>query len=477
MPQNSNMKTATKVLLVLFVITSIPAIFLGRYLFSAIIPVENGFEFSFDTYAYIALAFVVVSSVLGGVLYFKFISSLKLSKAIFFSIFPLTVLYGFGLYSLASVNLFDGSVASVVKQTLNISEGNNYNSILWAVLLTIAYLGFVFLSIVIVCRPMQKVEKIAVRLGDGRVKEGNFNIGGIKQFQGIETALEKINYNYREKEQLVKKTDIEAQKFIPKEFLKFLGKNSITELELGNKVQKRATTLFCDFVSVGGDSLSLKDNFNYVNSYMSLISPIVRKFGGFIDKYLGNGLLAVFGKAEMAIDCGNAICREVQRKNSSQTKFPNLDIKISINTGDIMFGIVGEEERKSPTIVSEVVNLASKMQEINSYLGTTILFSKQTLNELPTRFSFDYRYVGSLTIESGASMAMFEDLSNYDRVKREKLLKIKTFFENGVRAYNDKDFEEARDFFEECLRFVPNDRASFVYYNKSSEKLCNRKTK
>lgn len=74
-------------------------------------------------------------------------------------------------------------------------------------------------------------------------------------------------------------------------------------------------------------------------------------------------------------------------------------------------------------------------------------------------------------------MAMFEDLSNYDRVKREKLLKIKTFFENGVRAYNDKDFEEARDFFEECLRFVPNDRASFVYYNKSSEKLCNRKTK
>ncbi len=471
------MKTTTKVLLVIFIVTTIPSIFLGKYLFSAIIPVEGGFEFSFDTYAYIALAFIIVSNVLGGILYFKFISSLKLSKAIFFSIFPLTVFYGLGLYSLASVNSFDGSVASVVKQTLNISEGNNYNSILWAILLSIAYLGLVFLSIVIVCKPMQKVEKIAVRLGDGRVKEGNFNIGGIKQFQGIETALEKINYNYREKDSLVKKTDIEAQKFIPKEFLRFLGKSSISELELGNKVQKRATTLFCDFVSVGGDSLSLKDNFNYVNSYMSLISPIVRKYGGFIDKYLGNGLLAVFGKAEMAIDCGNAIYREVQRKNTTQTRFPNLDIKISINTGDIMFGIVGEEERKSPTIVSEVVNLASKMQEINSYLGTTILFSKQTLNELPTRFSFDYRYVGSLTIESGASMAMFEDLSNYERVKRENLLKIKTIFENGVRAYNDKDFEEARAFFEDCLKFVPNDKASFVYYNKSSEKLCNRKTK
>lgn len=471
------MKTATKVLLVLFVVTIVPSIFLGKYLFSAIIPVENGFEFSFDTNAYIALAFIVASSVLGGILYFKFISSLKLSKAIFFSIFPLTVLYGFGLYSLASVNSFEGSMATIVKQTLNISEGNNYNSILWAVLLSVVYLGLVFLAVVVVCRPMQKVEKIAVRLGDGRVKEGNFNIGGIRQFQGIETALEKINYNYREKDSLVKKTDIEAQKFIPKEFLRFLGKSSITDLELGNKVQKRATTLFCDFISVGGDSLSLKDNFNYVNSYLSLISPIVRKFGGFIDKYLGNGLLAVFGKAEMAIDCSNAIYREVQRKNSSQTKFPNLDIKISINTGDIMFGIVGEEERKSPTIVSEVVNLASKMQEINSYLGTTILFSKQTLNELPTRYSFDYRFVGTLTIESGASMAMFEDLSNYYRAKRERLLKIKTIFENGVRAYNDKDFEEAREFFEDCLRVVPNDKASFVYYNKSSEKLCNRKTK
>lgn len=469
------MKTSTKVLLVLFVVTILPSIFLGKYLFAAIIPTESGFEFSFDTYAYVALGFFVVANVLGGILYFKFISSLKLSNAIFFSIFPFTIFYAFGLYSIATVKEQNGAVASAIKLTLNISAENSYNSILWVVLLTLVYLMLIFVTLLFVCKPLQKVEKVALRLGDGRVREGKINIGGIKQFQGIETALEKINYNYKEKENLVKKTDIEAQKFIPKEFLKFLGKSSITELELGNKVQKTATTLFCDFVSFGGESLSLKENFNYINSYLSLLSPIVRKFGGFIDKYLGDGILAVFGKSEMAIECANTIYREVQRKNHSQTKFPKLDLKISINTGEIMFGVVGEEERKSPTIISNVVSLASKMQDINGYLGTTILFSKQTLNSLPTRYSFDYRYVGSLTIESGASMAMFESLAPYERGKKDNLLKTKTNFENGVRSYNDKDFDEARDFFAECLRYEPNDKAAFVYYNKACEKLCNRK--
>jgi len=470
--QNTNMKTATKILIGLFIVTVIPAIIFGRSLFSAIIPTEEGFVFDFDVYSYVGLGFFIVSNILGGVLYFRFISSLKLPRAIFFSVFPITIFYGVGLYSLAIVGRYSSPIANSVKLTLNISQTSNYNSILWAILLTSAYLLFLFLILVVVCKPLQKVEKVTLRLGDGRVREGNFKIGGIKQFQDIEGALEKINYNYKEKENLVKKTDLEAQKFIPKEFLKFLGKNSITELELGNKVQKRATTLFCDFINQNsGSSMSLKDNFNYVNSYLNLLAPIVRKFNGFVDKYLGDGILAVFGKAEDAIQCSNMIYYEVQEKNKNQFKFPRLGVSISINTGDLMFGVVGEESRKSPTIISEVIDLSSKMQDINRFLGTTILFSKQTLNEISTRFSFDYRYVGSVSVDESSSMAIFENISCYDKSKKDLLLKTKTKFENGIRAYNDKDYAEAKELFEYVLHVSPNDRASYIYYNKSCEKI------
>lgn len=467
------MKTSTKILLVIFIVLTVPAIFLGKYLFNAITPTDFGFNFNFDTYAYVALGFVVASSIFGGVLYFRFIFNLKLSKAIFFSVFPVTIVYAFSLYALAIVGRYETPIATSVKVALNISATNNYNSILWAVLLTGVYLLFIFFVFVITCKPLQKLEKIALRLGDGRVKEGNFNVGGIKQFKSIENALEKINYNYKEKENLVKKTDLEAQKFIPKQFLRFLGKNSITELELGNQVQKRATTLLCDFSSsnVTGETLSLKDNFNFVNSYMNLLAPIIRKFDGFVDKYMGDGILAVFGKAEKAVDCANAIFKEVEFRNSNEMRHPKIDLKMSINTGEVVFGIIGDEVRKSPTIVSDVVNLLSKMQEINRFLDTKTLFSKQTLNELSTRYSFDYRYVGSLTVENGASMALFESLICYEKGKREKLNRTKTLFENGVRAYNDKDYQEAKDFFERVLKIMPDDKASYVYYNKSIEKL------
>jgi len=136
-----------------------------------------------------------------------------------------------------------------------------------------------------------------------------------------------------------------------------------------------------------------------------------------------------------------------------------------------MFGVVGEESRKSPTIISEVIDLSSKMQDINRFLGTTILFSKQTLNEISTRFSFDYRYVGSVSVDESSSMAIFENISCYDKSKKDLLLKTKTKFENGIRAYNDKDYAEAKELFEYVLHVSPNDRASYIYYNKSCEKI------
>ena len=138
------MKTSTKILLVIFIVFTVPAIFLGKYLLNAISPTDYGFNFNFDTYAYVALGFVIVSSIFGSILYFRFISNLRLSKAIFFSVFPVTIIYAFGLYSLAIVGRYTTPIANSVKIVLNIAATNNYNSVLWAVLLTGVYLLYIF---------------------------------------------------------------------------------------------------------------------------------------------------------------------------------------------------------------------------------------------------------------------------------------------------------------------------------------------
>lgn len=468
------MRLSTKIFLAIYIVTFIPGAVLSKYIFEGITPTETGFSFHFGTLAIVGLCFIGVSTIFSVICYLRFLRILKLSKVLFFSITPLTIMYGLGIYILADFGALPKKTATAVRAILNISTENKYNSILWAVLLTLVYILISFVMFAYVCRPIQKIEKATARLGDGRITDGAIVIGKTKQFHKIQDSLERINYNYKEKENRVKQADIEAQKFIPKQFLKFLGKGSISELELGNQVQKKATTLFCDLLSSTSVSttLSLEENFNFINSYLNVISPLVRKYDGFVDKYLGDGILAVFPRAERALDCAHAIIRAIEVKNKAQKDLPNVDTKISINTGDIIFGIVGEEERKAPTIISDVVNLASKMEDINKYMGTKIVFSKQTLNEIPEKYELSYRYIGSLTLDGeDTALPLFESLEIYPKEEREKLFRLKNKFENGVRAYNDGEFKLALKSFQEILKFLPKDKPSYIYFNKANEKL------
>lgn len=472
------MKTSTKILIVLTLLSFIPNIFLTKYLLAAIVPTGNGFVLNFTPLAWVSLACQIVFNVLFGILFFRFLKTQRLSNVIFFSMFPLTLVYGVFMVYVTAVKTMPGSTAEAVRATLNIaSQENSYNNYLWAGLATLVYLVLVFLIILFSCRPLSRVEKVTETLGDGRMKHDDFKIGGGKQFREIEYSLNKINYNYKEKENKLRQTNLEAQKFIPKEFFKFLGKNNIAELELGNQVKKNATTLFCDLKSATNISrtLSLEENFNYINSYLKVVAPLIKRFDGFIDKYMGDGVLSVFSKPQNAIECAHAILRAIDVKNKSQKQLPDIDARIAVNTGEVIFGIVGDEERKSPTIISDVVNLASKMGEVNLYIGTKLLVSKQTLNELPQNFKFDYRYTGTLSVEGQSHVSLFESLEYYPKGRRDKLKKLKNKFEESVRAYNERSYEEAKEGFEVVLKTISDDKPSYVYFNKAVEKLKENK--
>ncbi len=451
-----------------------PAIFLSRFLFVAIVPTGTGFAFNFTPAAWAGLVFEVLAIFFSTILFARFLKTQKLSGVIFFSVAPLTLLYASFMSYIVGLKSMSGALAESVRATLNIvADEKSYTNFLWAGLATIIYLIAVFVIVLLACRPLSKVQNIAAKLGDGRMKYDDFRVGGGKQFKEIENSLNKINYNYKEKENKIRQTNLEAQKFIPKQFFKFLGKSSIEELELGNQVKKNATTLFCDLKSSTNisRSLSLEENFNYINSYLKIVAPLIRKFDGFIDKYLGDGVLSVFSKPQDAIECAHAILRAIEVKNKSQKELPNIDARLSVNTGEIIFGIVGDEERKSPTIISDVVNLASKMEEINLFIGTKLLIAKTALNELPQNFEFDYRYMGALSLEDGSQVPLFESLNHYPKNKKEKLKKLKNRFEAGVRAYNEKNYQQAKEDFEFVLHYVADDKPAFVYFNKAVEKL------
>ena len=459
------MKTSTKILLIVNIALLIANVFLIRYLAMGIVPTENGFIFEFSALSWVALTVLVAFLITFIALYIVFLRNMRLSNLLFFSTLPLTLIYGVFVVYIAKIGDMDDITSASVKATLNLNSAQGVEN-LWIALATITYLVLLFVLIMVACRPLKNVEKVTQKLGDGRVKMEDYKIGGSKQFQEIEHSLNKINYLYKEKDNKLKIASLASQKYLPKQLLNFLGKNGIEEVETGKSVTKEGTILYCDLKP--NKTLSLEENFNYINSYLKVVAPLIKRFEGFVDKYLGDGLIAVFSRAQNAVECAHAILKAVEDRNKNQKKSLNIASRISVHTGALTIALSAEE--KTPTVVSPIINMLSKMEEINEFMGGNLLFSKKTLDSFSSKYNFDYRYLGDLEYEKSIT-SLFESLDCYPKRIREKLKKYKNEFENGVRFYNEKRYREAKDMFEKVLQKVPNDNASFVYFNKCNEKL------
>ena len=459
------MKTSTKILLIINIALLIANVFLIRYLVSGIVPTESGFVFEFSALSWVALVVLIAFLVTFIALYIVFLRNMRLSNLLFFSTLPLTLIYGVFVVYIAKIGDMDDITSASVKATLNLNSTQGVEN-LWIALATVTYLILLFILIAIACRPLRNVERVTQKLGDGRVKMEDYKIGGSRQFQEIEHSLNKINYLYKEKDNKLKIANLATQKYLPRQLLNFLGKNGIEDVETGKSVTREGTILYCDLKP--NKTLSLEENFNYINSYLKVVAPLIKRFDGFVDKYLGDGLIAVFSKAQNAVECAHSILKAVEDRNKNQKKSLNIASRISVHTGILTIALSAEE--KAPTVVSPIINMLSKMEEINEFMGGKLLFSKKTLESFSNKFNFDYRYLGDLEYEKSIT-SLFESLDCYPKRIREKLKKFKNEFENGVRFYNEKRYREAKDMFEKVLQKIPNDNASFVYFNKCNERL------
>ena len=84
-------------------------------------------------------------------------------------------------------------------------------------------------------------------------------------------------------------------RFVPRQFLDFLGKESITDIQLGDQVQKEMTIMFSDirdFTSLS-ETMTPKENFDFINNYLGYMEPVIRTNNGFIDKFMGDAIMAL----------------------------------------------------------------------------------------------------------------------------------------------------------------------------------------
>ena len=136
------------------------------------------------------------------------------------------------------------------------------------------------------------------------------------------------------------------ERFVPKEFLSLLGKSSILEVKLGDQIRQEITVMFADVRgwTTLSENMSPQQSFNFINAYLKRVSPVIKEHQGFIDKYLGDEVMALFPRrADDAVQAAIAMHQAVAGYNQEREKdgFQPIDIGVGLHNGDLMLGVIG----------------------------------------------------------------------------------------------------------------------------------------
>jgi class 3 adenylate cyclase len=266
-------------------------------------------------------------------------------------------------------------------------------------------------------------------------------------------------------------------RFVPVQFMKFLGVNNITQMKLGNCVKSTMTVMFFDirFFSIHSEMMSLTENFDLINKVFGVAGPVIRKHSGIIDKYLGDAAMVIFDNAGDAVLAGIEIYQKLILDAETRVTIgtDSIDIGIGLHSGSIMLGIIGDGERLSNTVISKHVNMASRLEGITKQVKAGMLVSSEVLQGIPeSEPPFETRYLG-LIQPAGTNeiIGVFEMLDALPEQIRERRTLTRELFESGIRKYHTKDYETARTRFEEITRSDPTDICAKRYLEETQKHI------
>jgi two-component system sensor histidine kinase ChiS len=263
-------------------------------------------------------------------------------------------------------------------------------------------------------------------------------------------------------------------RFVPREFLRYLEKESAVDVKLGDHTQMEVTIFVSDirgFTTIS-EKMTPAENFAFINEYFSIASPTVREYHGFVDRYTGDAIMALFPRsAEDAVNNSITTLQRVRAFNGEREKIgkPAINIGVGIHTGNLMLGIVGEQERMQGDIFSDAVNLTNRIEGLCKFYGASIVVSEITLDKLVNRGDYHTRFLGKVQVKGkDVPISLYEVCDGDAEAIIELKLKTKADFEEGLKYYFSREFDQAVVCFKSVLKIHPNDKTAELYLRRSA---------
>jgi predicted ATPase/class 3 adenylate cyclase/GAF domain-containing protein len=278
---------------------------------------------------------------------------------------------------------------------------------------------------------------------------------------------------YEKQEKLLKA----QQRFVPGEFLKHLGHRDISRVQLGESVSMEMTVLFSDirnFTSLA-EKLSPQAVIELLNYLYSELAVPIRASGGFIDSYSGDGIMALFAvPAKQAITAAIGMSSTLSAYNQRNQGQSKIRIGLGINTGPLVLGTMGADDRMQCSVLGDNVNLASRIEQLTRVYEAQCLVSEQTLMAVGDPETFSTRLVDRVAVK-GKYMAvkLYEILDAESDERRKTKESTKDLLAEAMESYYARSFATAEKIFREGMKQDPMDLVFQLFAERSARYIEN----
>jgi class 3 adenylate cyclase len=297
----------------------------------------------------------------------------------------------------------------------------------------------------------------------------------------IESAMlyEKNIREVREREEAMLVIHEVTKKFVPNEFISLLGKESLTDLKLGDLAEKIVTVLFTDIrdFTTLSEKMTPQENFLFVSSFNERLGPIIRSHQGFINQYLGDSIMAIFPRhPEDALNAAIAMQKAVYDLNLQRQSegLPAIKAGIGMHTGPLIMGITGDEHRLDAATISDTVNTAARIESLTKYYRSPLLLSGETLRQIHDQNNYILRQLGKVQLKGkNNQLSIIECINGYSEEDIQKKMKTFDNFKKAMQYYKEKQFENALEEFQAVLENDPDDKTANFFMENTLKYLKN----
>jgi hemerythrin len=289
------------------------------------------------------------------------------------------------------------------------------------------------------------------------------------ELDSLREAVERETRAHEHTRATLARTEAAYSKFVPRQVLSLLRTPSIMDVELGTHVEKEMTILFSDIreFTTLSETMTPHENFRFINSYLSEMEPVIGRNDGIIDKYIGDAIMALFpGNADDALAAAIEMLAQLEVYNMGRGRagYNPVQIGIGLNTGMVLLGTVGGLNRMDSTVISDSVNLASRLEGVTKDYAAPLLISEHTLYALQAPSRYRIRFIDRILVKGKSHpQAVYEVLDADTPQDRAGKLTTLPMFEEAVACYHMRDVWRAQQLFQRCAAIAPNDQATKVY--------------